>query len=148
MTAQQGSDFDPVGTWTLKSWTREVVDTGEVSHIFGTAPKGIITYGTDGRVTALIVAEMRKKPENMESMTDAERALLFRTVVAYSGTYRLNGQTLIHHVDISWNEVWTGTDQVREFVFDGKQLSLKTPPLPSPVDGKIAVATLVWERAT
>jgi hypothetical protein len=83
----------------------------------------------------------------MQTMTDAERAQLFRTVVAYGGTYHREGQRLIHHVDISWNEIWTGTDQVREFVFDGKVLSLKTPPTPSPVDGKVAVATLVWERA-
>ena len=43
------------GTWRLVSWTREVVETGERSEIFGKAPTGFLTYGRDGHMSAMIV---------------------------------------------------------------------------------------------
>lgn len=135
-----------IGTWKLVTWTREVIDTGEVTNIFGQSPRGLITYTSDGRMFVLIVSEDRPRPGDQASMTDTDRVILFKSVVAYAGTYRRVANRVIHSVDISWNEIWTGTEQVRELEFDGTHLSLKTPPTPSPVDGKLAVATLIWQR--
>jgi hypothetical protein len=38
----------------------------------------------------------------------------------------VEGDKVIHHVDISWNEVWTGTDQIRLFEVNGDILTLET----------------------
>jgi len=67
-------------------------------------------------------------------------------MVSYTGTYEVRGDTIVHHVDVSWNETWTGTEQTRFYKFDGDRLSLATTPSVDPVEGKMSIRTLVWER--
>ena len=43
------------------------------------------------------------------------RVKLYQTMTACAGTYTLERDRVTHHVDISWNENWTGTDVVRFF---------------------------------
>ena len=134
------------GTWRLVSLTQTVVATGETIDFFGKAPRGFITYGRDGRMMGIIVKDDRPKPANLATITDQQRADLFRSMVAYGGTYTFDGKIITHHVDISWNEIWTGTDQVRNVKFEGNRLILSTNPQASPPDGKVSVSVLTWER--
>src|SRR4051812_25134171 len=76
------------GTWRLVSWTREVVGTGERTDIFGKAPNGFISYGRDGRMSVMMVRENRSKPAKL---TDKERSELFNSLVAYGGTFTVEG---------------------------------------------------------
>ena len=134
------------GTWRLVSNTSTVLATGETTDLFGKSPHGFINYGRDGRMLVLIVSDKRPKPADLAKMTDQERVELFRTTIAYGGTYNYDGKTVVHHVDICWNESWTGTDVVREVKLDGSKLTLSTVPAPSPIDGRLATAILIWER--
>jgi hypothetical protein len=134
------------GTWRLLSCTQTVVATGETIHIFGKAPRGFIQYGRDGRMMVLIVHEERPKPAGLATMTDQERAELFKTMVAYGGTYAFDGTTVTHHLDISWNQVWTGTDLVRHITFDGRKAIFTTDPGPRSQDGQVAISVLTWEK--
>jgi len=79
-------------------------------------------------------------------MTTQDRVALFDSMTAYAGTFKFDGKTLEHNVDISWNEMWTGTTQIREVTRDGERLSISTRPQPSPRDGWISITTLVWEK--
>lgn len=139
-------DDEIYGTWRLVSFTRTVVTTGETIDIFGKAPRGFINYGRDGRMMVLIVKDERPKPADLAKMTDQERADLFKTMAAYGGTYTFDGTTITHHVDISWNQIWTGTDQLRNIKFDGRKVILSTNPQPSSIDGKTTVSVLTWEK--
>jgi hypothetical protein len=56
----------------------------------------------------------------MIGTSDAEAAALLRSLVAYSGRYRLNGDELIAVVDVSWNEALNGKEQ-RPQSQDGRQ---------------------------
>ena len=56
--------------------------------------------------------------------TDGERAALLRTMFAYTGRYRLEGNMWVTKVDAAWNPAWDGTDQVRYFVLDGDHLEV------------------------
>lgn len=148
ISAQQ--DNNPVasrllGTWKLVSVIREEVPSGATIDLMGPNPKGFITYSADGRMVALLVRGDRKKPA-ANTATSAEAENLFRSVISYAGTYTIAGNEVTHHVDISWNESWTGTKQVRIFKFEGHRLSLSTPVSPDPLDGKISVRSLVWEK--
>jgi hypothetical protein len=134
------------GTWRLVSWTRQVVETGERSDIFGQAPNGFITYTRDGRMSSIVVAEDRPKPPDLAKLTDPERAMLFKSMVAMAGTFAVEGSRVLHRIDISWNENWTETTQVRNFVIEGTRLTIRTEPAPSAIDGKTAIATLIWEK--
>lgn len=132
------------GTYKLIETTARILDTGE-QETYG-PESGYITYGRDGRMFVLLVRGDRPKPDNLERLTDKERADLFRTVTAYSGTYRFDGKTVEHHIDISWNEIWTGTVQRRDVAREGNRLMLTTAPSPRSKDGKMSVRTLTFER--
>jgi hypothetical protein len=67
-------------------------------------------------------------------------------MIAYGGTYKFDGKTVEHHIDISSNGVWTGTTQIRDVKREQGKIILTTRPAPSPCDGKMVSATLVWEK--
>lgn len=140
---------DPLyGTWRLVSAVTTVVATGETYETYGKAPHGFITYGAEGRMQVIIVNDQRPKPSHpvIADMTDSEAKELLRTLVAYAGTYTFDGKSVTHHIDVSWNEVWTGTDQVRNVRLDAGRAIFTTRPAPSPRDGRMSASTLIWEK--
>lgn len=143
----EGGRADPlVGTWRLVSLTRTNLESGETTDTFGKSPHGYITYGPDGRMQVILAKDGRLKPLDVQTL-NADRAALFSTMVAYAGPYSFDGKTVTHHIEVSWNENWTGTEQQRDVQIDGNRLILTTHPAPSPIDGKMSVSRLVWERA-
>jgi hypothetical protein len=134
------------GTWKLVSSTRTNTTTGATTDSFGPNPLGYIMYGKDGRMMVLITRSDRPKPDSTDKMTDEQRSRLFSSMLAYSGTYKFDGETIEHHIDGSWNQVWTGTTQIRNVKKDGDRLIYTTQPGPSPIDGSLGFATLVWEK--
>ena len=134
-----------LGTWKLKSFVREVAATGEKINQMGERPTGYLSYSADGRMYGIGTFDNRIKP-GAANPTDEERVKLHQTMFAYAGTYAVQGDKVTHHVDISWNEAWTGTDQVRFFKLDGNILTITTAPFKSPLDGRESRAVLVWEK--
>ncbi len=136
------------GTWKLVSSTRTNTTTGATTDSFGSNPLGYIMYGKDGRMMVLITRSDRPKPDSIDNdkMTDEQRSRLFSSMLAYSGTYKFDGKTIEHHIDLSWNQVWSGTTQIRNIKKDGDRLIYTTQPGPSPIDGSMGFATLVWEK--
>ncbi len=137
---------DLYGSWRLVSFTLEVIATGEKTDVFGKAPGGFLSYSRDGRMSAILVKGERPKPADLAKMTDEERVELFKTVIAYAGTFRFDGQAVTHHIDTSWNENWTGTAQVRNAKLEGDKLYISTDPQPSPIDGRPCIGVLTWEK--
>jgi hypothetical protein len=134
-----------VGTWKLISAVSEDLSTSQKTNIYKGTPVGFITYGADGRVMTIIVDSPRKKPA-ANVATAAEAEALFRSMAAYAGTYTVKGNQVIHVPEVSWNETWTGTDQIRDYKFDGERLLLATAPSPNPFTGKMSVRILAWEK--
>jgi hypothetical protein len=133
-----------IGTWRLKSFVREVSGTGERFDEMGAHPDGYLGYATDGRMYVIMVADGRVKPREAVP-SDAERAQLYESMVAYAGTYTVEGNKVVHHVDISWSAAWGG-DQVRFFTLQGDTLTIKSAPTKSWNDGREGVGILVWEK--
>jgi hypothetical protein len=126
------------GTWRLMSYTRQLPG-GEKADSFGNAPRGILNYGRDGRMFAMIVKDERPKVADSAKPTDEELAGLFKTMVAYGGTFTFDGRKVAHHVDISWNGTWTGTEQIRDIRIEGGKLYI-TNAQPD------FVSFLIWEK--
>jgi hypothetical protein len=135
-----------VGTWRLISFRRTELATKEVSEPLGKFPKGYINFGSDGRMMVLFVGDTRPKPKDLATMTDQERAGLFKTMLALAGTYDTDGKTVTYHPDVSSNEIWTGTHQERIINLDGQKLSLTTVPHPASMDGKVSVIVVTFEK--
>jgi len=71
--------------------------------------------------------------------------MLYDTMFAYAGNFSVEGSKVIHHVDISWNETWTGTDQIRAFELSGNTLVINTS-IPDPVSGAEDHYAVSWEK--
>jgi hypothetical protein len=111
-----------VGTWRLLSYVVEVQATGEKLPVMGEKPNGYATFLPGGRVFFMLTGEGRKPAK-----TDRERAELLDTLVAYTGTYCVKGDTWTTSVDVAWNPEWVGTKQVRSFKLEGDRLDILTP---------------------
>jgi len=134
-----------LGTWKLKLFVRQDVATGERRPALGDHPEGYLGYAPDGRMYALFVAGGRVVPAG-DQPTDAERAQLHKSMLAYAGTYTIAGDKVVHHIDIAWNNARLGSDQVRFFKLDGDTLTLTTERNKSPIDGSEGFGVLEFER--
>ena len=135
-----------LGAWRMTSWTYEIVGTGEKRDGLGPDPRGWIVY-TPERVMVLVLKSDRKKPVGLVP-TPEEKLGLYDTMFAYSGTYTVKSDRVIHHLDMSWNEAWTGTEQIRICKIEGNILTYTTAPAKNPLDGNEVVHTVKFERAT
>jgi hypothetical protein len=132
-----------VGTWKLVSVVYEDALSKERTPVLGEHPKGRQIATADGRWLALVTADGRKVPQ-----TDAERAQALRTMIAYTGRYRVEDGKVITRVEAAWNEAWVGGDQVRFVRFEGDRLlHIESPPMPHPnVNGRVVRVIVTWER--
>jgi hypothetical protein len=147
MKAEAIEASDIYGTWRLVSSKTRFIETGEERSTLGSKPSGYITYTPDGRMITVATSSERPNVGKATNLTDADRAKLFRTMWAYSGTFSLNGNAITHHIDSSWNEFWTGSDLTRDIEVQGDKLVFTTKPQLSPfAEGQMEVITIVWEK--
>ena len=134
-----------VGTWRLVSASSTTLGGERSETPYGLNPVGFLTYTGDGRVTALISYGGRK-PISGRSGTFAleEQAEAFKTFLAYAGHYTLNGDTVIHHIEISSIQNYVDKELVRSVKFEGERIILVTPP--TLVNGKVQTVELIWQR--
>jgi hypothetical protein len=133
-----------LGSWRMTSWVTRDVATGEQQDALGQNPRGAVVY-TPQRVTFLITKNSRARPKRLPP-SDEEKIALFDTMFAYSGAYTVESDRVVHHVDLSWNEAWSGTDQVRFCRVDGQTLTYTSPPAKNPFDGREVVHEVRYER--
>lgn len=112
-----------VGAWTLASYATENIQTKERQTPFGARPNGRMILTAD-RMIVVMTAEGRAAPKSPEDL-----ATSFRGMVAYSGTYRTEGNRSFVTVDVAWNEGWVGMEQTRTFKLEGDKLTVETEPL-------------------
>ena len=131
------------GVWKLRAYSRRFLDTGEVRSDM--LPHAYIIYTPAGHMMSVTVEENRVKPA-AGNLSDADCVRLFRTIVsAYAGRYSVADENITHDVELSWNEAWTGTRQVRRFSLVADTMTLETTPRTTG-DNRLVVNTLTWER--
>ena len=141
-SARQETGKSLVGTWKLKSCFMEDIETKEQTAPWGKRPNGYLMLTAAGHWIVVQTAEGRKAPQN-----DEDQCAAFRSMLAYSGRYRIDGQKVLINVEIAWDESWTGTEQVRFFKLDGNRLHIEAAPQRYANFGdKLVRAVLVWER--
>lgn len=129
-----------IGNWKLVSW--KVVTEEGTKDAFGPTPKGHLILIGEGRMMAITTAQDRTPGE-----TDAERAALHRSMLAYTGKFRVEGDEFITTVGASWNEGWNGKEQRRRFRLDGDTLYIESAPAPSITSpGTVDFRRMIWQR--
>jgi hypothetical protein len=134
-----------LGTWRMLSWKREIVATGEMIDVYGPDPVGFLNYGADGRFCAIVVNRDRAAPVTSPA-TDLEKIRLFDTMMAYAGTYTLDEEKAVHHVDACWNQSWTGSDRVRFYRLDGDRLTIRGAKISDPTTGEEVIHRMEFQR--
>jgi len=133
-----------VGTWKLVSVVYEDQETKALTPVLGEHPRGRQIATADGRWLALVTAEGRPVPK-----TDEERAQALRSMIAYTGRYRVEGGKVVTKVEAAWNEAWVGGEQTRFIRFEGDRLFIESPPMPHPnVNNKTVRVIVIWDRET
>src|SRR5713101_2118379 len=89
---------------------------------------------------SLLISEGRKAPQ-----TDEERSAAYRSMVAYTGRYNVEGNKWTTKPDVAWNEGWM-MDQVRYFKLDGDRLVVETALATNPNLGKVVRVTLTSQK--
>jgi hypothetical protein len=133
------------GTWQMQSF--EVRSSaGEVSYPYGRDATGYLTYTEDGYMAVAVMQANRAsfRSADMLAASPAEKEIAFDTFASYCGTYELQGDRVIHHIQVSLFPNWSGADQLRFFSFSADQLVLSTPPMPE--GGQQQTAIAVWRR--
>jgi hypothetical protein len=131
------------GVWKLTSFTLQIVgEDAPPTAVWGPNAKGYLIFMPNGRMMAHVSAPDRKPPKN-----DADSTALLKSMNAYTGTYKIEGDKWTTIVDQHHNEIYTGVPQVRYFKLDGDRLTVRVPELPSALfPGKRTTATLEWVR--
>jgi Lipocalin-like domain len=124
-----------VGVWKFISLSNKEVETGKVDHPYGMNPTGHIVYTKGGHAVFTLAGDNRKAPANPQ-FTDADRAELFNTMAAASGTYKVEGNTLTVIYGASWNQTWTGITQKRQIEIVGNKLTVTSAPFKNANTGK------------
>ncbi len=86
--ASAASKEDLYGTWRLVSDLRQDVVNGVRTDNWGGTPQGYLTYGRDGRMSAMVVGGKRPKPKDLARVSDDDRVALFKTMLAYGHLFR------------------------------------------------------------
>ena len=138
-----------VGDWRLRTWVAES-DDGTTERPMGEAPMGVLVYSPDGTMITTIGPAGRPRMTSMDPLRggpDAERLQAAETFIAYSGRYALEGDDVVHTVEMSLYPNWVGTRQVRHVQLsdDGQTLVLSTDPFT--LAGRPSVQRLTWSRA-
>ena len=128
-----------VGTYKLVSVTRVIDGTPEPKpnkpphgYIIVT-PKHYTTFYTDG--------------DRKYGASDKEKAALWDSMTAFSGKYRIEGNKIVVSVDTSWNEVYNGTEQTRNYEMQGNRLISSSAPRPwGREPSKQVVLRTEWEK--
>jgi lipocalin-like protein len=144
MSAPSDASSKLVGTWQLVSVKFEPADTGEAVDMYGPDPLGYLILTAEGRMMVIQTSRNRQPPRN-----DADLAELFKSLIAYTGRYRVEGNDhFVTTVDVAWHPAWLGTEQARAFVLEGGVLSIVTVGMSHPnFPGRSGRAVLRWKRA-
>ena len=133
-----------VGTWRLVSW-ENLDEDGSVNHPLGSDAKGYISYTDDGHVFVHIMAGNRKEfsTDGLFDVTPDECVQAYTTHISYCGPYEIDGQVIVHKVDVCSYPNWVGSIQRRHAEFKDGRLLLSAKGVPVET-GKVD-AYLEWE---
>lgn len=135
-----------VGTWKLVSMKHTTSD-GKVFFPMGPDAIGQLMYSSDGFMSVSIMIPNRKRftSNGLFDGMDHEKKEAMESFMAYCGRYRVEGNKIIHVVEMSLFPNWLGNEETRFFEIDKDTLILTTPPFTS--KGREEIGQITWKRA-
>jgi Lipocalin-like domain len=134
-----------LGAWLLVSY-EHVLPSGEVLRPFGDSPSGMLSYqeGDHMSVHISVGCPARLSSENFFQVSAEDAAKAWGTYFGYWGSFRVDTEknVIVHRVEGCSFPNWIGTEQVRNFRFNGaNRLILET-------ESSAGRFTVTWQRKT
>lgn len=132
-----------LGRWRIVDWIQRY-DDGREHYPLGRSPQGFIQYDRDRMFCFLCAGERSRLSGAQWTAPEAEKAAAYASCLAYSGTYEIAGDEILHKVDLSLYPNWVGTTQRRRAVIREGRLALTARLEQGTPEAR--TAELIWER--
>lgn len=132
-----------LGTWKLVS----VETRQEDGSVYRRGERvGYLIYSEEGYMSVAFMKRGRPRfsSGDIRGGTVEEKVAAAEGYVSYCGRFEVEGNKVIHHIEVSLFPNWVGVDQERTYEFEGDRLTLSTPLML--VGGRLLSTHLVWER--
>jgi hypothetical protein len=135
-----------VGVWRQTSLVEKHLAT-EATAPFQKSEEqhGYRVFTRGGHTSIFNVYKPRKAPSGVNP-SYAELAALFKSMSAFTGTYRVEGNKLTVRVDASWIESWNGSNRVFLLELTGNTLTMTVGPVKNALTGKEVTFVSTLER--
>ncbi len=120
-----------IGTWLLERFLIESPQNEQ--RDWGRNSQGLLIYTSSGHMSVSINRDVEKK-----SAVEAQN--YFDSILFYSGTFAVDGETVKHQVTQASNPTRIGKEQIRYAKLEGNILTLTSP------DESFGRAILTWRK--
>ncbi|MBX2802560.1 MAG: lipocalin-like domain-containing protein [Myxococcales bacterium] len=139
-----------VGAWRLVELRIAFADGRPDAHPLGDDATGMLLYTHDGYVSAMLCRGGRAELgvqglEAAHRADDRSKAQAFDDTMSYLGRYRLEGDEVVHTVQLALLPDALGREQRRRVALEGKRLVLSYDHTPH--SGVTRRYRLIWTRA-
>jgi len=133
------------GRWIIESWRQEY-DDGRVVLPLGEHVTGFAEYH-NGRVTIMLARADRAHftTGGQWDASQAEKARAYETGLFYAGRFSIEGDTVLHEIEIASYPNWVGSTQKRRMSLQGDTLQLGARLEDGTPEARSAI--LQWRRA-
>ena len=112
---------DLARAWRLKAAYFLAQGTGDRLDVLSAESLERVVFEPSGRMIVILTSAARTRAASATDM-----AALFRSMVAYTGRWWIDGEKFVKQVDGAWDRAGSGPSKSRHFVFDGRTLSVRT----------------------
>jgi hypothetical protein len=131
-----------VGLWKVTSVANKLVPTGEIVHPFGEHPSGNELFTRGGNMMFSMFGEHRNI--SGPNPSDVDRVALFNALVAYTGTYKVDGSNVIMHFEAGASPAMSDRTYLAEI--SGDKLTLTSRTFTSGITGQRIITIRTFER--
>jgi spore germination protein GerM len=139
----QDPQYSLVGLWKVTSVANRLVSSGEIVHPFGEHPSGNQLFTRGGHTMFSMFGEHRNASSQSNS-TDIDRVALFNALIAYTGTYTVDGSKVTVHFEGSASPAMS--DRAYTAEMSGNKLTLTSQPFTSGITGQRIITIRTLER--
>jgi hypothetical protein len=135
---------DLLGRWNIDTWMHRY-DDGRISYPMGQALEGFIYYAAD---TVFVTIAKQFRPamgHHARDATPEQRAAAFDSYFSYTGTWMVDGDVVLHALELSLWPDWAHGKQLRRGHIEDGVLQLSGRVAHGTRDAYNAV--LRWKRA-
>lgn len=139
------ADCPVIGTWRLRGYEVRSREGRQAGRPRWTRPAGLLVYLADGTMSVHLsnLDQTAFAAERRWDGTTAEKAQAFDDYLGYAGTFRWEGDRVVHVIEHSVFPNWVGGEQVRMATVTDDVLVLTDHAARAD-----ASVVLTWERVT